>query len=240
MTNEEAFLAKRLFIDRIGATIFDVMVDPIGPIKMKSRTEWLLGTQGSPNFRGVRSVIGDNSTRTVEDLLVKGAAGIDVLYICDANFSERTKDPAIVANLRKAKTLIVHSWDATHPLNEVADIVPLDDSRREGRHVHELPAPRAAHPPGLRTERPGRSRSGDLPAHRREALPRRREFTPPMPSIFSRLCAGHPRSQRAVPRMQWLTRRPGRPEWLSDTTDIVLSFIKIAIVFAMMLRSRRS
>src|SRR5450755_1007564 len=123
MTNEEAFLAKKLFTDRLGAKIFDVMVDPIGPIKMKSRTEWLLGTQGAPNFRGVRAVIGENTTRKVEDVMVKGAAGIDVLYICDANFSERTKDPAIVANLRQAKTLIVHSWDATHPLNEVADIV---------------------------------------------------------------------------------------------------------------------
>jgi predicted molibdopterin-dependent oxidoreductase YjgC len=52
-----------------------------------------------------------------------GAAGIDVLYICDAQFSERTKDPAVIANLRKAKFLIVHSWDATHPLNDVADVV---------------------------------------------------------------------------------------------------------------------
>jgi NADH-quinone oxidoreductase subunit G len=123
MTNEEAFLAKKLFSNRLGAKVFDVMVDAISPIKMKSRTEWLRGTQGAPNFRGVRAVIGENSTRTVENLMVTGAAGIDVLYICDANFSERTKDPSIVANLRKAKTLIVHSWDATHPLNDVADIV---------------------------------------------------------------------------------------------------------------------
>ncbi len=123
MTNEEAFMARKLFVDKLGATIFDVMVDPIGPIKMKSRTEWLHGTQGAPNFRGVRAVIGGNSARTVEDVLMKGAEGIDVLYICDASFSERARDPAIVANLRKAKTLIVHSWDATHPLNEVADIV---------------------------------------------------------------------------------------------------------------------
>ncbi|MGZ5477298.1 MAG: 2Fe-2S iron-sulfur cluster-binding protein, partial [Thermoanaerobaculia bacterium] len=38
MTNEEAFLAKKLFADKIGAKIFDVMVDPIGPIRMKART----------------------------------------------------------------------------------------------------------------------------------------------------------------------------------------------------------
>ena len=37
MTNEEAWMAKKLF-DRANAKI-GVMVDPIGPIKMKSRTE---------------------------------------------------------------------------------------------------------------------------------------------------------------------------------------------------------
>src|SRR5438067_4086232 len=38
MTNEEAAEAKKLFADGLGATI-GVMVDPIGPIKKKSRTE---------------------------------------------------------------------------------------------------------------------------------------------------------------------------------------------------------
>src|SRR5207237_6433280 len=52
-----------------------------------------------------------------------GSAGIDVLYICDAGFSDRAKDPAVVANLRQAKTLIVHSWDVNHPLNDVADVL---------------------------------------------------------------------------------------------------------------------
>ncbi len=46
-----------------------------------------------------------------------------VLYICDAEFSERAKDPAVIANLRKAKFLIVHSWDANHPLNDFADVL---------------------------------------------------------------------------------------------------------------------
>ena len=122
MTNEEAFLAKKLF-DRIGVKNIDLTVDPIGPIKMKSRTDWIVGTQGAPNYRGVRAVIGEGSTTKIEDLLTRGAEGIDVLYVCDAEFSERTKDPALAANLRKAKTLIVHSWDATHPLNEMADIL---------------------------------------------------------------------------------------------------------------------
>jgi NADH-quinone oxidoreductase subunit G len=137
MTNEEAWMAKKVF-GKLGAKL-GATVDPIGPIKMKSRSEWLLGEQGAPNFRGVSSVIlsradgegspasGDPSTSLgvtqVEDLLTKGADGIDVLYLTDAEFTERTKDPAVVANLRKAKFLIVHAWDAMHPLAEIADVL---------------------------------------------------------------------------------------------------------------------
>ncbi|MGZ7081015.1 MAG: molybdopterin-dependent oxidoreductase, partial [Thermoanaerobaculia bacterium] len=87
----------------------------------KSRTEWFEGTQAGPNYRGVRSVIGESNV--IEKLLKEGADGINVLYICDASFSERAKDPAVVANLRKARFLIVQSWDATHPLTEVADVL---------------------------------------------------------------------------------------------------------------------
>jgi predicted molibdopterin-dependent oxidoreductase YjgC len=66
-------------------------------------------------------VIGDGAN--VDNILTNGADGIDVLYICDALFSERAKDPAVLANLRKAKFLIVHSWDANHPLCDVADVL---------------------------------------------------------------------------------------------------------------------
>ena len=55
-----------------------VMVDPIGPIKMKSRTEWLLGEQAGAELprragRGRRA--------SIDELLTNGADGIDVLYI---------------------------------------------------------------------------------------------------------------------------------------------------------------
>ena len=139
MTNEEAAAAKEL-ADELNASI-GVMVDSIGPIKMKSRTEWLLGTQAAPNYRGVAKVFGLSvalhshgagspesalaglPAPHIERLLTEGAEGLDVLYITDAMFSERASDPAVVANLRKAKFLIVHSWDATHPLCEIADVV---------------------------------------------------------------------------------------------------------------------
>src|SRR5438067_1025838 len=131
MTNEEAAIAKRLF-DLLGAKV-ELMVDSIGPIKMKSRTEWLLGTQGAPNFRGVSAVLsGGQALLPVPRSDDEGQARVPVLhgdysgsilYICDAEFSERAKDPAVIANLRKAKFLIVHSWDANHPLNDVADVL---------------------------------------------------------------------------------------------------------------------
>jgi NADH-quinone oxidoreductase subunit G len=113
MTNEEAQAAKELF-GRLDAQ-FALTVDPIGPIRMKSRKEWLEGTQAAPNYRGVSAILGDDDVPEMD--------GVDALYICDANFSERAKDPAVIATLRKAKFLIVHSWDANHPLNEVADVL---------------------------------------------------------------------------------------------------------------------
>ena len=82
---------------------------------MKSRFEWLEGTQAAPNYRGVAAIASENE--------IPDMNGVDVLYVCDAEFSDRAKDPAVIAELRKAKFLIVHSWDATHPLNEVADVV---------------------------------------------------------------------------------------------------------------------
>jgi NADH-quinone oxidoreductase subunit G len=123
MTNEEAFLVKRLFSDALGAATVDVMVDPIAPIRMKSRHGWHVGTQAAPNFRGVQQVgIGGKTAKSVEQLMTDGAEGIDILYICEAGFSERASRPDVIANLRKAKMLIVHAWE-NHPLADVADIV---------------------------------------------------------------------------------------------------------------------
>jgi NADH-quinone oxidoreductase subunit G len=121
MTNEEAWLAKSLFVDKLKAKA-GVVVDPIGPIRMKSRTEWLEGTQAAPNFRGVSAILGASGA-SLDDLMTKGADGVDVLWIADAKFTERAKDPAVAANLRKAKFLVVQSWDANHPLAEVADVL---------------------------------------------------------------------------------------------------------------------
>jgi NADH-quinone oxidoreductase subunit G len=124
MTNEEAYLLKRLFGDQLGSKNLDVIVDPIGPIRMRSRDGWLEGTQAGPNFRGVQAVgIKAGGSVTAESLMTQGADGIDFLFISDAQFSARAKDPAVVANLRKAKFLVVESWEDGHPLAEAADVI---------------------------------------------------------------------------------------------------------------------
>ncbi len=122
MTNEEAWLAHKLFAESMGASI-DVAVDIIDPIRMKSATDWLIGTQGAPNYRGVHAVIGGQGGKSIERLMRHGAEGVDVLFILDANFSEKARDEAAIANLRKAKFIVVFSWDANHPLNEIADVL---------------------------------------------------------------------------------------------------------------------
>jgi NADH-quinone oxidoreductase subunit G len=108
MTNEEAYVAKQLF-DRMGAK-YSLSVDAIGPIKMKSRTEWVIGEQGAPNYRGVSGILGQAGAPALHD----------VLFVLDAHYSENVD----VAALRKAaKTLIVISWDANHPLCDEADVL---------------------------------------------------------------------------------------------------------------------
>src|ERR1700682_3785798 len=118
MTNEEAALAKTLFADRLGATI-DLTVDAIGPIKMKSKFEWLLGTQAGAKYRRLGAAPGSDSTPGALDA---DMSGVDVCFVLDAGFSEKSKDPAVVGALRRARLLIVIAWDANHPLCEVADI----------------------------------------------------------------------------------------------------------------------
>src|SRR5688572_4215727 len=78
MTNQEAAVVRQLFVEQLGSPHVDVHVDPIGPIRMKSRTEWLEGTQAGPNYRGVRRVLGESRGKSALDLMERGAAGIDL------------------------------------------------------------------------------------------------------------------------------------------------------------------
>jgi len=109
MTNEEAFMAKQLFVDRMKAKV-SVSVDPIGPIRMKSSTEWLEGTQAGPNFRGVSAILG----------VGQAPSPVDVLFVLDSHFSEKIDVDAL---RKSAKFLVVISWDANHPLADAADVL---------------------------------------------------------------------------------------------------------------------
>jgi NADH-quinone oxidoreductase subunit G len=176
MTNEEAWLAKELFVEKMGASA-GVMVDAIEPIKMKSRTEWLLGTQAAPNYRGVSAALGsDNQQPTtdnvIDNLLTNGADGIDLLFVTDAAFSERTKDPAAVANLRKVPRRHVVGCESSAQRRRGCPH-PIDDSCREGRDVHEFAGESPAHPSSLSAQRAGCDRPGALSPHRGDALRRR-------------------------------------------------------------------
>jgi NADH-quinone oxidoreductase subunit G len=122
MTNEEAALAKSVFAERLGAEV-SLTVDPIGPIRMKSKFEWLLGTQAAPNYRGAAAALGIEASGEQAPSPVYDMTGVDVCFVLDAGFSEKAKDPAVIAALRKAKLLVVIAWDANHPLCEVADVL---------------------------------------------------------------------------------------------------------------------
>ena len=123
MSNEEAYVLRKLFGDSLGATSIDFVVDPIGPIRMKSRNGWIEGREAAPNSRGLRALgIGSGAARTAEDLMTNGADGIDFLFVTEAAFSERAEDPKVIANLRKARFLVVGTW-RNHPLADEADVV---------------------------------------------------------------------------------------------------------------------
>src|SRR5258708_7256124 len=86
---------------------------------MKSKFEWLRGRHAAPNCRGVAAALGHGDPKDLN----ADMSGVDVCFVLDASFSDKAKDPAVVAELRKAKFLAVIAWDATHPLCEIADVV---------------------------------------------------------------------------------------------------------------------
>ena len=152
-TNEEAAFLKEFFIDELGSPNVDVLVDPIGPIKMKSRTEWLTGTQAGPNYRGVRAAGIQPTGRSAEDLMTNGADGIEVLYILDPSFSERAADPRS-SPLRKAKFLVGQPGGSS--AGAEADLVLPAAISREEEPVNLQTANRdlAPTPPRAKPSRP--------------------------------------------------------------------------------------
>jgi len=115
LTTEEAFLLATLCKDslKVNAPEFTVDEGPKRRIRNK-RDGWLYGTEAAPNSRGCAAA---GLARAKE-----GGTSPSVLYIADANFSEKCSDPAFVAELRKASVLIVHARKR-NALTDAADIV---------------------------------------------------------------------------------------------------------------------
>jgi len=133
LTTEENWLLKALFEDslKVGTPEFVVDVGPKRRIRNKV-DGWIFGTEAAPNSRGCeaaglkRTRAGDSSALSL--LLSKKSSSSSsssipaVLYIADADFSERCSDPAFVAALRQASVLIVHAR-VKNALTDAADIV---------------------------------------------------------------------------------------------------------------------
>ena len=120
LTTEEAWLLATLCIDslKVNAPEFTVDMGPRRRIRNK-KDGWLFGTEAAPNSRGCEAA---GLKRGKEGGTSSSSSSPSVLYITDAQFSERCDDPAFVAELRKASVLVVHARKR-NALTDAADIV---------------------------------------------------------------------------------------------------------------------
>ncbi len=153
LTTEENWLLKALFEDSLKGNAPEFFVDEGPKRRIRNKVDgWIYGTEAAPNSRGAEAA-GLKRTRPGDRSALGSALSLlpskksssspssssipAVLYIADADFSERCADPAFVAELRKASVLIVHARKR-NALTDVADIVlpiaPL--SGKEGTFVN--------------------------------------------------------------------------------------------------------
>src|SRR5664279_5523363 len=135
LTTEESWLLKTLFGDSLKVGTPEFTVDSGPKRRIRNKVDgWIYGTEAAPNSRGAeaaglkRTRAGDGSA--LDLLLSKKSSSLSshsslppaVLYISDANFSEKCVDPAFVALLRQASVLIVHARKR-NALTDAADSV---------------------------------------------------------------------------------------------------------------------
>jgi NADH-quinone oxidoreductase subunit G len=150
LTTEEAWLLATLCKESLKVNAPEFVVDEGPKRRIRNKVDgWIYGTEAAPNSRGAeaaglkRTREGDSSALSF--LLSKKSSPSSsssssipaVLYIADADFSEKCADPAFVALLRHASVLIVHARKR-NALTDAADIVlpaaPL--SGKEGTFVN--------------------------------------------------------------------------------------------------------
>ncbi len=122
LSNEENFLLRKI-ADHLACPNRDVVVDKSRVRKIKSRTEWVEGDEAAPNFRGARDmgVVPGKGGYGLEAVL-SGKASPEVIVVADADFSSIADDPGKVAQLRRARFLLVAARTA-NALTRAADVV---------------------------------------------------------------------------------------------------------------------
>ncbi|HSB63723.1 MAG TPA: 2Fe-2S iron-sulfur cluster-binding protein [Thermoanaerobaculia bacterium] len=151
LTTEEAWLLATLCKDSLKVNAPEFFVDDGPKRRIKNKADgWIYGTEAAPNSRGAEAAglkrAKEGGTSPLSLLLSRKSSFSSsssslsspaVLYVADADFSERCADPAFVAELRKASVLIVHAR-RRNALTDAADIVlpvaPL--SGKEGTFVN--------------------------------------------------------------------------------------------------------
>jgi NADH-quinone oxidoreductase subunit G len=163
LTTEEAWLLATLCKVSLKVNEPEFFVDDGPKRRIRNKVDgWIYGTEATPNSRGCeaaglkRTSAGDgsalgsalslfpskksssSSSPSDPPLSKRSSSPIPaVLYVADADFSEKCADPAFVAELRKASVLVVHARKR-NALTDVADIVlptaPL--SGKEGTFVN--------------------------------------------------------------------------------------------------------
>jgi NADH-quinone oxidoreductase subunit G len=139
LTTEENWLLAQLFGKRLDVPNVEFDVDlgrerriknPFAKTGFHSSEEpkpldgWLRGTEYAPNSRGAELA---GLTRAKEggpalSRLLDGTFTPTVVYVADSEFTKRANDPAFVAALRRAGTLVVHGR-VKNALTEAADVV---------------------------------------------------------------------------------------------------------------------
>jgi NADH-quinone oxidoreductase subunit G len=124
LSNEENWLLAKLFKDTLKVPNVDVAADADRVRKMKSKGGWIESSGvAAPNLRGAREmgVTPAPGGRGLAAIL-SGSFIPDILYVADAAFSKDADDDTKVAQLRRARLLIVHAR-TENALSRAADIV---------------------------------------------------------------------------------------------------------------------
>lgn len=127
LSTEEAYLVAKI-ADAVGSQNRGVWVEAGSGHHIPNLHGGVSGVEAGPNRRGAELAglaSRPGGTTAAELLGSDGAAGLDVVVVTDSAFGPGADDPALVAKLRRVKTLIVFGWADT-ALARAADVaLPL-------------------------------------------------------------------------------------------------------------------